>query len=301
MKAGLAHYVVKMVGHRFLCPGLFFALAAVAAAQDTAVSLTPRIVQAGSPELIRIDAPDATSIDGEWLGRKLQFFRGRESKAWFALAGVDIEAPNGPSELKITAHLSGGAIRDLSQTVEITPATFRTSELTVAPRFVAPGPSALRRIEAEKRLKERIFSKSLARQLWEGNFQAPVTDEPIDNFGERRTYNGKLASIHKGMDFEAPRGTVVRAANGGRVVLARQLYYEGNCVVIDHGLGLFTISMHLSRIAVREGQQVRTGQRIGRSGATGRVTGPHLHWAVLWQGAYLDPAKLLALDLSAAR
>ena len=103
------------------------------------------------------------------------------------------------------------------------------------------------------------------------------------------------------MDFRAATGTPVRAGNSGVVVLARSLYYEGNCVVIDHGLGLFTISMHLSKITVHEGQHVSRGDRLGLSGATGRVTGPHLHWAVRWQGAYLDPAKLLLLDLSAAR
>jgi murein DD-endopeptidase MepM/ murein hydrolase activator NlpD len=111
-------------------------------------------------------------------------------------------------------------------------------------------------------------------------------------------FNGKLASIHKGMDFRAPMGTPVRSGNSGVVVLARELFYEGNCVAIDHGLGLFTLSMHLSRIDVREGQQVAAGERLGLSGATGRVTGPHLHWAVRWEGAYLDPAKLLRLDLN---
>ncbi len=93
----------------------------------------------------------------------------------------------------------------------------------------------------------------------------------------------------------------MRAGNSGVVVLARPLYYEGNCVIIDHGLGLFTVSMHLSRIDLREGQQVSIGNRVGLSGATGRVTGPHLHWAVRWQGAYLDPAELLRLDLNTVR
>jgi murein DD-endopeptidase MepM/ murein hydrolase activator NlpD len=116
----------------------------------------------------------------------------------------------------------------------------------------------------------------------------------------RRMYNGKLASVHKGMDFRAAIGTRVRAGNSGMVVLARPLYYEGGCVVIDHGLGLFTISMHLSRIDVHEGQHVSMGERIGLSGATGRVTAPHLHWAVRWQDAYLDPAKLLKMNLGAA-
>ena len=96
-------------------------------------------------------------------------------------------------------------------------------------------------------------------------------------------------------------GTPVRASNSGIVVLARPLYYEGNCVVIDHGQGLFTLSMHFSRIDVHEGQHVKAGDRLGLSGATGRVTGPHLHWAVRWQGAYLDPIKLLRLNLNAVR
>jgi hypothetical protein len=107
--------------------------------------------------------------------------------------------------------------------------------------------------------------------------------------------------VDKGMDFRAPSGTPVRAGNGGIVVLARPLYYEGNCVVIDHGLGLFTVSMHLSRIDVKESQSVKLGEQIGLSGATGRVTGPHLHWSVRWQDASLDPAKLLKMDLSGVR
>jgi murein DD-endopeptidase MepM/ murein hydrolase activator NlpD len=192
-------------------------------------------------------------------------------------------------------------VRELDSTVEILPAHYRTSSLTVAPQFVEPGPEDLKRIEAEKQLKERIFAVSAPQPLWTGSFLPPVTAPPTDSFGTRRTFNGQLASIHKGMDFRAVEGTPVRAANRGVVVLARPLYYEGNCVVIDHGLDLFTISMHLSQIAVREGQPVAAGDLLGLSGATGRVTGPHLHWAVRWREAYLDPAKLLHLDLNGVR
>jgi murein DD-endopeptidase MepM/ murein hydrolase activator NlpD len=189
----------------------------------------------------------------------------------------------------------------LSRTVEIRPAHYRSGSLTVAPKFVEPDPEALRRIKEEIELKERVFSTSAGERLWAESFRAPVAAPPTDSFGTRRMFNGKLASIHKGMDFRAPSGTPVLAGNDGVVVLARPLYYEGNCVVIDHGLGLFTLSMHLSRIDVTEGQSVHTGDRLGLSGATGRVTGPHLHWAVRWQGAYLDPARLLRLDLSGLR
>jgi murein DD-endopeptidase MepM/ murein hydrolase activator NlpD len=214
------------------------------------------------------------------------------------LAGVDVEASVGPSILTISERPANGNAIDLSRTVEIHPAHYRTGTLTVAPQFVEPPPEDMKRIEAEVALKAKIFGTSAPQPLWSGDFRAPVHAPPTDSFGTRRTFNGKLASIHKGMDFRAPTGTPVHAGNSGVVVLAQPMYYEGNCVVIDHGLGLYTISMHLSRIDVKEGQHVSVGQLIGLSGATGRVTGPHLHWAVRWQGAYLDPAKMLRMDLS---
>ena len=268
----------------------------------SAVSLTPAIVESGSPELIRVGTPTGATLDGEWLGHKLEFFRGRDGLAWYELAGVDVETPEGASTLRISVRTTAatGAI-DLSRSVEIHPAHYRTSTLTVAPQFVAPGPEELKRIKAESELKANVFAASAPEPLWSGNFRAPVTAAPGEGFGTRRVFNGTLASVHKGMDFRAPIGTPVRAGNSGVVVLARPLYYEGNCVVIDHGLGLFTVSMHLSRIDVHEGQRVSLGERIGLSGASGRVTGPHLHWAVRWQDAYLDPAKLLRLDLSGTR
>lgn len=270
-------------------------------AQSPSVSWSPVLVEAGSPVLIRVEADGVVGVDGEWLERKIEFFRGADGQTWFALAGVDVEGATGPSTLRIRIRLSGGGVRDLSRTVQIHPAHYRTGSLTVAQKFVEPGPEDLERIEAESQLKRKVFAASAHEPLWAGSFRAPVTAPPTDSFGTRRIFNGKLASVHKGMDFRAAAGTPVRAGNSGAVVLARPLYYEGNCVVIDHGLGLFTLSMHLSRIDVREGQNVSRGERLGVSGATGRVTGPHLHWAVRWQGAYLDPAKLLRLDLSTAR
>ena len=113
----------------------------------------------------------------------------------------------------------------------------------------------------------------------------------------RRTFNGKLASIHRGLDYHAKEGTPIQAANAGTVVLARELFYEGNCVIIDHGQQFMTLYMHLSHIQVSEGEKVKQGQQIGLSGATGRATGPHLHVAARWQGAYLDPAQLWMLSL----
>jgi Peptidase family M23 len=266
-------------------------------AQSPSVTLMPAVVEAGSPELIRVLAPSSAKVAGEWQGHILQFSLGPNQLAWYALAGVDVEAPSGPSTLKISIRFHNN-LHELISTITIHPAHYRTTSITVAPKFVEPGPEALQQIDADRKAKEKAFAETADRALWSGSFIAPVKAQPTDSFGTRRTFNGKLASIHKGTDFRAASGTPVLAGNSGTVVLAQPLYYEGNCVIIDHGLGLISISMHLSRIDVKPGQHVRRGERVGLSGATGRVTGPHLHWAIRWQGAMLDPAKLLRLNLT---
>jgi murein DD-endopeptidase MepM/ murein hydrolase activator NlpD len=266
----------------------------------SAISVSPARVEAGSPELIRVTAPPNANVEGHWLGHTLQFITGHEEGTWYALAGVDLEAPIGPSTLAISIR-DHDTKREVDSTISIFPAYYRTTTITVEPKFVAPGPEEQAEVKADSELKQRIFAESdsgASAPLWQDNFAAPVMASATDSFGTRRTYNGKLASIHKGADFHAATGTVVHAGNAGTVVLAQHLYYEGNCVMIDHGMGLMSISMHLSRIDVKPGDRVALGQPIGLSGATGRVTGPHLHWAIRWQGVYLDPVKLLHLDLS---
>ncbi len=296
----LTRWMVRGVGVAGILFAELAAMSAPALAQTGAVTLTPAAVEAGSPVLIQlngVDAPATATIDSEWMGRRIEFFHGR---GWLALVGVDVASATGPSTLKITVK-ANGVVQDLSRTVEIKEAHYKTESLTVAEGFVEPKADALARIKAESELKARVFGASAHERLWDGDFRVPVASTPTDSFGERRMFNGKLASIHQGMDFRARKGTPVRAGNSGVVVLARGLYYEGNCVAIDHGLGLFTLSMHLNRISVHEGQHVAKGQLLGLSGATGRVTGPHLHWAVRWEGAFLDPAKLLRMDLSGVR
>jgi len=298
-----------MIGASIPRPTVLLVLAAVfsplqfhaqAASPSKAVTLAPSVVETGSPELICVTIPKAQEVTGEWLGKRLSFFQGSDGQSWYALVGLDVEALVGPSTLKIeTKH--GENLSDLELPVEIHPAKYRTEAISVAPRYVEPQAEDMKQIEIDNQLKAQAFGASAPNPLWHGSFRAPVNAAATDSFGVRRLYNGKLASIHKGMDFRAHMGTPVRAGNSGTVVLAHRLYFEGNCVIIDHGLGLYTVSMHLSRIDVRLGQYVETGQRVGLSGSTGRVTGPHLHWAVRWEGAYLDPAKLLKLDLSGVR
>jgi murein DD-endopeptidase MepM/ murein hydrolase activator NlpD len=174
---------------------------------------------------------------------------------------------------------------------------YKTSRLTVPEKYVTPDPETLKRIEADKATKAVAFAHQIPSPQWTGDFVAPISTGMSEAYGTSRTFNHKLASVHRGEDFQAPMGTPVHASNSGEVVLARELFYEGNCVVIDHGLGFMTMYMHLSQFNVKEGDKVEKDQVIALSGDTGRATGPHLHMAVRWSGEYLDPAKLLALKL----
>ena len=194
-----------------LCVSLLCLIPTLVSSQTNALTLTPSVVEAGSPELLHVKSSRDAKPEADWLGRKVQFFPARDGRNWFALAGVDVEAPTGPSVLRVVIG-SGKDLIDLSRTVEIHPAHYRTSKLTVLPKFVEPGPEALKQIEANVKLKAKIFAASAAEPLWSGNFRAPVTAQPTDSFGTRRTFNGKLASIHKGMDFRAATGTPVHPA-----------------------------------------------------------------------------------------
>jgi murein DD-endopeptidase MepM/ murein hydrolase activator NlpD len=138
-----------------------------------------------------------------------------------------------------------------------------------------------------------IYDRVTPERLWDGPFRVPLVGEyKGSNFGKRRVLNGHPGSPHGGVDFPAPTGTPVHAAQKGRVVLAEELYFAGNTVIVDHGLGIYTFYCHFSEIDAKVGDEVVAGTILGKVGATGRVTGPHLHW-----GLEVEHARVNALEL----
>src|SRR4030095_16309391 len=160
-----------------------------------------------------------------------------------------------------------------------------------------PDAETLARIEEEQAVKKDAFERVTPSKLWSGAFARPVESVMTSEFGVRRRFNHKVRSVHQGMDMRADTGTPVAAMNNGAVIVAREMFYEGGFVVIDHGQGLLTLYMHLSEIKVKEGDHVGKRQIIALSGGTGRATAPHLHVGVRWQGIYIDPHALLTLPL----
>jgi murein DD-endopeptidase MepM/ murein hydrolase activator NlpD len=263
-----------------------------------AISSSPLRLQSGSPVLFTVDLDQpATNLHGTWLNRTLVFTKSQKGHTWYALAGIDVEQAPGTYALELTATTNDGTERHAKQELEVLPGSYKTTTLHVEEKYVQPDAATLQRIAADKAVKDAAFAHLVSEPLWRGSFRSPVPFAPTDSFGTRRTFNGKLASIHRGTDFHAPSGTPVVAANDGEVIIAQGMFYEGNLVVIDHGQQFTTLYMHLSKIEVKVGQRVTKGERIGLSGATGRVTGPHLHLAARWQDEYIDPAVLLRLPL----
>jgi murein DD-endopeptidase MepM/ murein hydrolase activator NlpD len=179
-------------------------------------------------------------------------------------------------------------------TLRVAAKRFPTRRLRVAPAFVDPPAESAQRIVAENDRLDAVFKTTTWRESV-GPFQAPVTATGRNTFGARSIFNGRPRQPHGGVDFGSPIGTPVVAPAPAVVALAEDLYFTGRTVILDHGQGLYSVLAHLSSIAVAEGDSVERGAVVGEVGATGRVTGPHLHWGTRLQGARVDPLSLLAV------
>jgi murein DD-endopeptidase MepM/ murein hydrolase activator NlpD len=261
------------------------------------IEYTPLTLINGVPVLLEITpATRLKSLEGTLLGHTL-VFESADGKKWTALAGISLETKPGKYPLKVSAVTAAGKEIHFEQAMKIGQAKYLTVELKVAREFTEPSPEQQQEIKKDQDIKHEAFSKVSPEREWSGSFRPPVTAETSDVFGTRRVFNGETKSVHQGLDYRVGPGTPVAAVNSGTVILAQPLYFEGNCVVIDHGQGLLTLYLHLSELKVKAGDRVERGTVVGLSGASGRATGPHLHLAVRWQGVYLDPAVLLRLRL----
>lgn len=283
-----------------VCAALFVLVNPASAVTWTVRTQPSRLVN-GAPFLIQITPPaKLASLTGTWLGHQLTFTHDAANRTWFSLAGASFETARGSYSLELTGErAANNATLTFSQKLAIASAKYPKIKVALAvdQKFTEPTPEQLKEIDESKKIKEDYLNRVTPEREWSGKFVAPADAAISDVFGSERIFNGKTSSPHQGLDFRVATGTPVAAMNDGTVLLARQLYYEGGFVVIDHGQGLLTLYLHLSEFKVKEGDFVKRGQEIALSGGTGRATGPHLHVAVRWQGTYLDPARLILLPL----
>jgi murein DD-endopeptidase MepM/ murein hydrolase activator NlpD len=258
------------------------------------VTVDARSVQPGELVLLTAVTPDPTDVvAARAFGHHVATYR-VDRTTWRTLVGIDLGTAAGRYSVTLTSTIGGHRVETTS-TLDVSDKAFPTRELSVAEAFVNPPASEGDRIAAEAARLDAIWKVETPRRLWDGPFVRPVAEPANSAFGSRSVFNGELRAPHSGADFLSPAGTPVHAPAGGTIVVAAPLYYTGNTVVIDHGLGVYSLFAHFSAIAVHEGDLVTVGDVLGRVGATGRVTGPHLHWAVRIGGARVDPLSVLAV------
>ncbi|HEU4617040.1 MAG TPA: M23 family metallopeptidase [Gammaproteobacteria bacterium] len=263
-------------------PALSLILASLAASQGQAV------------EIEVPDEPHLVAAEVRWDGRNVPL--AKRGSEWLTVVGIDLEAAPGPHYAEITLRYGDGRKETRTETIEVAHRDFPTTRLSVEPKYVELSREDQARADRESREIDAIYSTVTPEAYWNGPFAAPIPGITGGrNFGHRRVFNGQPRAPHSGADLTAATGTPVHASNAGRVVLAKNLFFSGNSVFIDHGLGVYSVYLHLSVLRVKPGDRVERGQVIGLSGATGRVTGPHLHWGVRVLDARVDPFSLLEL------
>lgn len=271
--------------------------ASILIAAALAVSVTPQSLTPGEPlRVIVSGVPDGASVTGRFLHRDLTFLAppagGRER---LAFTGVDLGIDPGVYPLEVTLRGTDGQLTTRTLNLQVDDKEYPLESLKVEPKYVEPPPEVSARIARESAALKALWKEATAEILFDGSVQRPLEGVKGRNFGRRRVFNGKPRNPHSGTDLSAPQGTPVQAAAGGVVALADDHYFSGRIVVLDHGGGIYTAYAHLSHIDVTEGESVRAGQTIGRVGATGRVTGAHLHWGARVGGARVNPDSLLDL------
>lgn len=267
-------------------------------APQAEVSLTYRYLQPG--EALKIILKSEVPLNQaqiSFLGERYPAGKVKETLEYLAIVGFDLDLKPGDYPLDVLVLYADGRHERIRREIRIISKEFPLKKLQVKEKFVTPPPEVQERIQRESEILKAVYDIFTMQWLGKGEFIVPSEGEAVPNFGERRIFNGKPRSPHSGVDISSPYGALVKASNSGNVVLASDLYFSGKTVILNHGLGVFTLYCHFSKISVQRGESVNKGGVIGEVGATGRVTGPHLHWAARVTGSRVDPFSLLSLKM----
>jgi murein DD-endopeptidase MepM/ murein hydrolase activator NlpD len=239
----------------------------------------------------------ATEVKGTFQNRTIPFFREfrpGEPAGYIGLLGIDMQDEPGTYELSVEVN-QGEQAKQLSFNVQVAKEKFAVEHLKLPKDKVDLDEKSTARWKAEQQLVREALAENSRLRLWHSNFVEPVSGKRTGIFGSVRIMNGQARNPHNGEDIGAPMGADVAATNDGIVRITVDHIFSGKGVFVDHGLGFYTMYFHLSEILVKDGDLVTAGQIIGKVGATGRATGPHLHWGVKLNGARVNPYSLLDL------
>jgi murein DD-endopeptidase MepM/ murein hydrolase activator NlpD len=256
------------------------------------IDLSSKQVQNGQVSLICLQAktwPDALSAQAG--AQHITLIENPKSNARCGFIPVPLEQEEGEIEVVLIWEQNGSK-QSKKIALIVKQGTYIENKLKVDPDLTSPSPENLKRIEREQKELNAVYAALTKTPLWKDSFQPPINTKVTSRFGNRRTFNGEVKSRHQGVDLRAKTGVPIFAANTGVVVFAKELFLAGNTVIIDHGAGITSSYAHLNSIDVKVGQTVKRGEKLGAAGATGRVTGPHLHWGMRVNGVLVDPHQM---------
>lgn len=254
------------------------------------ITVKPKEVIPGDVFLIKVETDGTKPAEAEFLGNKIQLYPVKGNQL-LAMVPVDIDT----APAKYSINITTATDRHKAE-ITVRRHKFRTIKLTLPEGKVTLSPENEKRAVREAELLNKIWPESTAPE-WNGWFSPPIDTAVSTAFGVKRIMNGKKTSVHKGTDFRGKTGAPVKAVNAGTVVLNEDLFFGGNTLIIDHGMGLYSIYMHLSKFSVSKGKKVSKSQVIGLVGSSGRASGPHLHMSVRLNGVSINPASLFKLEL----
>lgn len=261
------------------------------------IEAQPSAVKQGGLFLVTITGPSrAKNLVCSFAGKRFHSFPSPILGTDRIIVGCSWNTRVGTHSLEVTGIDCLGAQFKQELKIEVLDGKFRKERLRVAKNMAKPPAHLLQRIRNESRLLRHTLAQVSDCKL-EGAFCRPIPGIVVSPFGSQRVFNGQVKSRHTGIDLRGGMGRPIRAINSGNVVLAQSLYYAGTTVILDHGMGLFSLYAHMKVLDVDEGEFVERGQVVGRVGATGRVTGPHLHWGLKLQGMTVNPMDCLKMSL----
>lgn len=274
---------------------LLLILASLVNAQESTINIRNEAVQ-GEILYVTLEDRNIKSAVGYFQGREIPFFK-TENNSFGALVGIDMGVKPDNYTMVLKLKDKAGAVRKRKYTLNIASGSFGTQTLTLPEDMVELDNKTLERVKKEQAIIDKVWESDTMDRLWEGEFLLPVRGEIAGTFGQNRIINGESRNPHSGEDIKASEGTEVLATNAGSVRLVADFFFSGKSIIIDHGMGLYSMYFHLSRVDVKEGERIKKGHVIGLVGQSGRATGPHLHWGIRANGARVNPLSLVKLSV----
>lgn len=226
--------------------------------------------------------------------KNIDFFKHPSKDSFYALLPISYYKKRKDYRI-IISYIKNGEKIFKGTTIKVIDGKYESEVINVSKGKVSLSDKNKIRTKKEYSKAIKIYNTTTAKLLTNGKYIKPLNTKITSAFGKKRIYNGELKSYHSGTDFRAPVGTPIKAVNDGTVVISKNRFFAGGSIVINHGQGIYSCYYHLSKMHFKIGQDIKKGEILGLSGSTGRVTGPHLHFAFKVHGLTVDPLQLLKL------